>query len=294
MKPARNRQRGVALLLVLTWIALMVALVGQFTYGTNVDAAQAANARDELRAHYLAKSSVNLGRMLIKIQKQFIDPVMGQAQKLLGAAMGSSGAGGAGGGQSGSSPGLGFSLRITDYAGTLMGFFSGSKEDVAGLGSLVGPGGPLAPLMSSFTSDRGLKTDIQKVGVHQPTGLPLYSYRYKGDPKSYPKITGPMAEDAMQVAPHTVRTVGVHQPTGQALHTVDMNALDAAGPAIRPRRMPGANGSFATRVPGPLAPPVPAGLTGAMGANMRAQRMRPQARMPRVAGAMGSMGGMGG
>jgi general secretion pathway protein K len=140
-RPARNRQRGVALLLVLTWIALMVALVGQFTYGTNVDAAQAANARDELRAHYLAVSSVNLARMLIKIQKQFIDPIMGQAQKLLGAAMGGSGAGGASGaaGAGGSaSGGLGFSLRVTDYAGPLMGFFSGSKEEVAGLGSLIG------------------------------------------------------------------------------------------------------------------------------------------------------------
>jgi general secretion pathway protein K len=133
---AREKQRGVALLLVLTWIALMVALVGQLTYGTNVDAAQAANARDELRAHYLAKSSVNLSRMLIKIQKQFIDPIMGQAQKLMSSAMGSSGAGGAGGANA--SQGLGFSLRVTDYAGPLMGFFSGSKDEVAGLGSLVG------------------------------------------------------------------------------------------------------------------------------------------------------------
>jgi general secretion pathway protein K len=133
---ARDKQRGVALLLVLTWIALMVALVGQLTYGTNVDAAQAANARDELRAHYLAKSSVNLSRMLIKIQKQFIDPIMGQAQKLMSSAMGSSGAGGAGGANA--SQGLGFSLRVTDYAGPLMGFFSGSKDEVAGLGSLVG------------------------------------------------------------------------------------------------------------------------------------------------------------
>src|SRR5262249_13916089 len=74
MKATRNKQRGVALLMVLAWIAMMVALVAEFTYGTNVDAAQAANARDELRAHYLARSSVNLSRLLIKIQKQFVDP----------------------------------------------------------------------------------------------------------------------------------------------------------------------------------------------------------------------------
>jgi general secretion pathway protein K len=136
----RNTQRGVALLMVLTWIALSVALVSEFSYGTSVDAAQAANARDELKAHYLARSAVNLSRLLIKIQKQFVDPIMGQAQQMLGAAMnksGSSGAGGAGGGQN-SSMGLGFSLRVTDYAGPLMGFFSGSKDEVAGLGSLIG------------------------------------------------------------------------------------------------------------------------------------------------------------
>ena len=34
----------------------------------------------------------------------------------------------------------------------------------------------------------------------------------------------------MQVAPHAVRTMGVHAPTGQAMHGVDMDALDMAGP----------------------------------------------------------------
>ena len=139
----RHRQRGVALLIVLTWIALMVALVAEFTYGTTVDAAQAANARDEVRAHYMAMSSVNLSRLLIKIQQKFVDPVMGQAQQMLSSFMGSSGAGGNSGANSNSAAGsalggLGISLRVTDYAGTLMGFFSGSKDEVSGLGSLIG------------------------------------------------------------------------------------------------------------------------------------------------------------
>ena len=74
-QPTRDEQRGVAMLVVLTWLALMISLVSEFTYGTTVDAAQAANARDELRAHYLARSSVNLSRLLIKIQQRFIEPV---------------------------------------------------------------------------------------------------------------------------------------------------------------------------------------------------------------------------
>jgi hypothetical protein len=172
---------------------------------------------------------------------------------------------------------------------TQKGFGDVVMGGLQGLGGMFAQGGPfaaggaLAGLMGG--SDRHLKTDITKVGVHQPTGLPIYSYRYKGDPKSYPKVTGPMAEDAMQVAPHAVKTVGVHQPSGQALHTVDMAALDQL-PAIRPRRMPGASGAFSTRVPGPLSPVAPTGLTGAMGNTMRAPRLRRSQPMPMVPGGL--------
>ena len=141
-RPLDRREKGVAMLIVLTWLALMISLVSEFTYGTTVDAAQAANARDELRAHYLARSAVNLSRLLIKIQQKFVDPSMAQAKQMLSQFMGpQSGSGGSSGAGAGAAGGLGalaFSLRVTDYAGPLMGFFSGSKEDVAGLGGLFG------------------------------------------------------------------------------------------------------------------------------------------------------------
>jgi hypothetical protein len=123
------------MLVVITWLALMIALVGEFSYGTTVDAAQAANARDELRAHYMARSSVNLSRLLIKIQQKFVEPVMGQAQKMMKDLMG-----GAAGTAAGANPlaSMGISLRITDYAGMLMGFFAGSQEEAQALGTLIG------------------------------------------------------------------------------------------------------------------------------------------------------------
>jgi hypothetical protein len=203
-------------------------------------------------------------------------------------------------------------LGMTPYGSTQIGSSTTQSQtqqqpsamsDVFGglqaLGGMFGSGGPFAAGGAGaalFASDKHLKTDIAKVGVHPPTGLPLYSYRYKGDPKSYPKVVGPMAEDAMQVAPHAVRTVGVHQPTGQAMHGVDMNALNMAGandngPALRPQRMPGAGGGFSTRVPGALSPLTPVGTTGALGASMRTPRQRPRMPMPPVMGAMGAFGG---
>jgi len=136
----RRGDRGVAMLVVITWLALMIALVGEFTFGTTVDAAEAANARDELRAHYMARSAVNLSRLLIKIQLKFVDPVMAQAQKMLKDAMGGGAGGTSGSAATPGAPagGLGISLRVTDYADMLMGFFSGSKDEAMSLGSLIG------------------------------------------------------------------------------------------------------------------------------------------------------------
>ena len=60
-------------------------------------------------------------------------------------------------------------------------------------------------------SDRRDKTDIEELGVDDETGLPMYAYRYKKDPKNTPKIVGPMAQDVEKVAPHLVREIGGHK-----------------------------------------------------------------------------------
>jgi general secretion pathway protein K len=121
---ARDRQSGVAFLITISSLSLLIALVAQFTYGTTVDAAQAVNARDEVRAHYLARSALSLSRLLIKIQLRFVEPIMQTAQQMLSKQMD---------GQD-----LGISLRVTDYATPLLGFFAGSKMETALLSGLIG------------------------------------------------------------------------------------------------------------------------------------------------------------
>src|SRR5262245_19033020 len=56
--------------------------------------------------------------------------------------------------------------------------------------SLIKLASAAAPLFA--LSDPKTKTDVQRIG-RTDDGQPLYGFRYKGDPKSYPKVVGPMA-----------------------------------------------------------------------------------------------------
>jgi hypothetical protein len=60
-------------------------------------------------------------------------------------------------------------------------------------------------------SDRRDKTDIVKLGKSNKSEFPLYAYRYKDDPKSYPKIVGIMAQDVEKTRPDAVFEVGGHK-----------------------------------------------------------------------------------
>jgi hypothetical protein len=107
---------------------------------------------------------------------------------------------------------------------TLGGLFS------SGAGGTSAASGLMAMLGGS---DRRLKTDIVKIGKH-PTGIDMYAYRYKGDPKHYPKIVGPMAEDVKKIAPHAVRKV-----TTAGHMAVHMDMLNALGAGATPPSSPG-------------------------------------------------------
>lgn len=67
--------------------------------------------------------------------------------------------------------------------------------------------GVFSMLGGLFSSDRTGKTDITKLGKDEATGLDLYAYRYKGDPKNYPKVVGPMAQDIKKLYPNAVKSI---------------------------------------------------------------------------------------
>lgn len=71
----------------------------------------------------------------------------------------------------------------------------------------VAQGAGSAILGLAMMSDEDMKTDVQKVGKDKDTGLDVYSYRYKGDPKTYPKVVGLMADDIEEKMPGATQEV---------------------------------------------------------------------------------------
>ena len=56
-------------------------------------------------------------------------------------------------------------------------------------------------------SDPREKTDVKKIGMDDATGLAMYSFRYKDDPKTYPKVVGPMSDEVKEKYPELVSEV---------------------------------------------------------------------------------------
>lgn len=67
------REEGVALLSVAIMLAIITITAEDFSFHASVDFASARNARDELRAHYLARSGINLSKLLLKVQSKVFD-----------------------------------------------------------------------------------------------------------------------------------------------------------------------------------------------------------------------------
>ena len=107
-----SRQKGIALVIVASTIAVLAAVLGDFSYNARVDLETAANGRDQLRAEYLARSGIQLAHLLIKVQQTVLDQA--QVRQFIG------------------------DVQIGDFAPYLMKAFGGADDERAGLGSLLG------------------------------------------------------------------------------------------------------------------------------------------------------------
>jgi general secretion pathway protein K len=67
----QKRQRGVALLMVLVALTILGAMTADFMETNEVYLANTVNQRDSLKAEYLARSGVNLSRLLLSVQPLF-------------------------------------------------------------------------------------------------------------------------------------------------------------------------------------------------------------------------------
>jgi len=97
----RRKQRGVALVTVLIAIAITLVLTNNFGTSTNIDLFAAANYRDQMRSHFLARSAQNLAELVIRLQQR-IDNI----KQLSGM------------------------VQITDFADQIMLAFCGGPEEV--------------------------------------------------------------------------------------------------------------------------------------------------------------------
>ncbi len=156
----RTRRRGVAMLLVLVGLAVLAMVANEVRYNSIVELKLAANARDEVRAYFLAQSGIGLSRLLLRFQKQMdaiqIPNLGGMLQQLLG-----------GGG------GAAALLQNPALAAALPGMMAGGAGNaLAALGGAGGgaPGG--APSSMSLQLWRMAKVDCHMLAAMVPEEVP--------------------------------------------------------------------------------------------------------------------------
>ena len=140
-RTSRGQQRGIALIAVIIAIAITLVIATEFSTSTNIDLSAAANYRDQMRAHFLARSSLDLAELVIRLQQR-----LDNIKQFRG-------------------------VQITDFADQVMLAFCGSAEEVKaavgfspdqikGLGADIGTCGVVG----------AIKTDDDKLNVNCANG----------------------------------------------------------------------------------------------------------------------------
>jgi len=121
----RRNQRGVALMAVMIALAITLVIANEFGTSTNVDLMAAANYRDQMRSHFLARSAANLSELVIRVQQR-----LDNVQQLRDAG-----------------------IRITDFADQILLAFCGNPEEVQ------------AAIGLSSSDAKGLGADVGTCGI---------------------------------------------------------------------------------------------------------------------------------
>jgi type II secretory pathway component PulK len=121
----RARQRGVALVAVMVAMAITLAITNEFGTSTNVDMLAAANYRDQMRSHFLARSAASLSELVIRVQQR-----LDNVKELREAG-----------------------IRITDFADQVLLAFCGNPEEVQ------------AAIGLSSSDTKGLGADVGTCGI---------------------------------------------------------------------------------------------------------------------------------
>ena len=154
-------------------------------------------------------------------------------------------------------------LGMTPYGQSTTGTSATQTYTPTDWAALAGAGiGALGNIFKAPTSDKRLKKNLQKLGVHKSTKTPIYAFNWKGEPPGSPKSLGPMAQDLKKTIPGSV----VKHPVTGVLHV---------HPAVH----------------GALSRPAPMGTLGAMAMGrptpLSHTQHRRRVRPPQIRGALG-------
>jgi Type II secretion system (T2SS), protein K len=94
-----SRQRGIALVMVMIAISIVLAITNQFGTNATIDMISAANYRDQMRAHFLARTALNVSELIIRMQEKVEKQFKG--------------------------------VQLTDYADQLMMAFCGDRNEIS-------------------------------------------------------------------------------------------------------------------------------------------------------------------
>jgi general secretion pathway protein K len=151
----RRSQRGIALIMVLIAMAITLVITTDFGTATNVDTMASANYRDQMRAHFLARSSLDLSELVIRLQQR-----MDNAPKNSGIS----------------------GVQITDFADQVMLAFCGSSEEVqAAVGFSPGQIKGLGADIGTCGVVGAIKTEDNKLNVNCANGTDPTAATFKSE-----------------------------------------------------------------------------------------------------------------